>query len=184
MIRNLALALAAIVIIGAGFVIIFAMWHRADSAKAFALGVPFTEFNMKTAHALERGCNACHGDHLAADVNRLIVGREKPVHHGIFATSYGIPMRVEDCMPCHSNKTHQAFAGSIHSLHLHSAGFANMGGSCDSCHGTTLRGKWVLWDDQNRYNIINGVKYDRTPEFTKTTADDAVRDLAKEAKAE
>jgi hypothetical protein len=184
MIRNALLALAAIVIIGAGFVITFFMWHQADRAKAFALGVPYTEFNMKTAHALERGCNACHGDHLADAVNRLLVGRETPERHGIFAASYGIPMRVEDCLPCHNTKTTLAFAGSIHSLHLHSAGFANMGGSCDSCHGTTLRGQHVLWDDSNRYNIMNGVKYNRTPEFTKTTADDLVRDLKKEAKAE
>ena len=86
-------------------------------------------------------------------------------------------------MPCHSTKTTLSFAGSIHSVHLHSAGFNNMGGNCDSCHGTTLRGKQVLWDDVNRYNIINGIKYNRTPEFTKTTADDLIRDLKKEAKA-
>jgi hypothetical protein len=184
MIRNVAIALAAIIVIGAGFVTTFAMWHKADSAKAFALGVPFTEFNMKTAHALERGCNACHGDHLVDAVNRLLTGRAKPKLHGIFRTSYGIPMRVEDCLPCHNTKTRLAFAGSIHSLHLHSAGFANMGGSCDSCHGTTLRGKHVLWDDNNRYNIMNGVRYNRTPAFTKATADDLVRDLKKQAKAD
>lgn len=183
MIRNVVLALAAIVVVGAGFVITFAMWRQADSAKAFSLGVPFTEFNMKTAHALERGCNACHGDHLVDAVNRLLTGREHPKLHGIFRNGYGIAMRVEDCMPCHSTKTGLSFAGSIHSLHLQSAGFNNMGGSCDSCHGTTLRGKHVLWDDENRYNIMNDVKYNRTPEFSKTTAEDLVHDLAKEAKA-
>jgi len=184
MIRNLALALAAIVIIGAGFVVTFAMWHQVDRAKAFSMGIPHTDFNMKTAHAMDRGCNACHGDHLAEDVNRLLTARAKPKLHGIFRTSYSIPMRVEDCLICHNTKTKLAFAGSIHSLHLHSAGFANMGGNCDSCHGTTLRGKHVLWDDENRYNIMNGVKYNRTPEFNQTTAGDLARDLAKEAKAE
>ena len=34
MIRNVAIALAAIIVIGAGFVTTFAMWHKADSAKA------------------------------------------------------------------------------------------------------------------------------------------------------
>ncbi len=73
-----------------------------------------------------------------------MVGRDKPKLHGIFATSYDIPMRVEDCLICHNTRTTLAFAGSIHSLHLHSAGFNNMGGSCDSCHATTLHGKLVL----------------------------------------
>jgi len=184
MIRNVLLALGAIAVIGAGFVITFTMWHSADSAKAFALGVPLTEFNTKTAHALERGCNACHGEHLADAVNRLVVGRDTPKLHGIFAPSYGIPMRVEDCLTCHNIKVALAFAGSIHSLHLHSAGFSNMGGNCDSCHGTTLRGHHVLWDDESRYDILNGIKYNPTPEFTKTTAGDPIREIEKEAKAE
>jgi mono/diheme cytochrome c family protein len=185
MIRNLALALAAIVIIGAGFVITFFMWNQADGAKAFSMGVPLTEFNMKTAHALERGCNACHGDKLEAAVNRLLTAREtpKPKLHGIFRAGYDVPMRVEDCMPCHNIKSTLAFAGSIHSLHLHSAGFNNMGGTCDSCHGTTLRGKRMLWDDENRYQVLNGIKYNRTPEFSRTTAGDPVRELEKAAKA-
>ena len=72
------------------------------------------------------------------DTNRLVVGRAKPELHGIFVTSYDIPMRVEDCLICHNTRTSLAFAGSIHSLHMHSASFTNMGGSCDSCHATTL----------------------------------------------
>ena len=148
MIRNVLLALAAIVVIGAGFVVTFSMWRQHGRAAAFALGVPYTNFNLKTAHAQERGCNACHADHLAADVNRLVVGRDKPELHGIFATSYDIPMRVEDCLICHK-RAQLGFAGSIHSLHLHSASFTNMGGNCDSCHGTTLDGKYVLYSDEN-----------------------------------
>ena len=88
-----------------------------DEARAFALGVPYTNFNWKTAHAQERGCNACHADHLAEDTNRLVVGRDKPELHGIFVTSYGVPMRVEDCLICHNTRTSLSFAGSIHSLH-------------------------------------------------------------------
>ena len=105
MMRNALLALGAIIVIGAGFAITFAVWHRMDQARAFELGIPYTNFNFKTAHAQERGCNACHADHLAADVNRLVVGRDKPELHGIFATSYDIPMRVEDCLICHNTKT-------------------------------------------------------------------------------
>jgi len=184
MIRNALLALAAIVVIGAGFVAAFAAWHAMDESRAAALGFPYTNFNWNTAHAQQRGCNACHADHLAADVNRLVVGRDKPELHGIFATSYDIPMRVEDCLICHNKRTALAFAGSIHSLHLHAASFTNMGGNCDSCHGTTLDGKFVLYDDESRYQILNGVKYNRTPPFSQTSGERLIRDLATAAKAD
>jgi len=184
MIRNTLLALGAIVVIAAGFVTTFMVWRYMDASRAFALGVSVTEFNLKSAHALERGCNACHADHLATDVNKLIVGRDKPVLHGIFATSYGIAMRAEDCLICHNTHTSLAFAGSIHSLHLHSAGFANMGGNCDSCHGTLLNGKFVLYDDETRYQILNGVKYNPTPVFSQSSSANDIRALQRAAAAE
>jgi len=136
---------------------------QTDQDRAFSLGVPYTDFNMKTAHGLERGCNACHGDHLADDVGKLLVPRAPPAPelHGIFKTSYGIPMRVEDCLICHGN----AFAGDIHSLHLHSAAFSALRGSCDSCHGMA-NGKAVLYDDETRYTILNGVNRSPTPPFS------------------
>ena len=161
MIRNTILALGAIVVVVAGFFVTFAMWKHMDQARAAALGVPYTNFNWNTAHAQERGCNACHADHLAEDVNRLVVGRTKPEKHGIFVTGYDIPMRVEDCLICHG----KSFAGSMHSRHLHAAAFTNMGGNCDSCHGTTLAGKFVLYDDNSRYGILNGISTAPTPEF-------------------
>jgi hypothetical protein len=101
---------------------------------------------------------------LAGDVSRLVVPRPAPAPelHGIFKTSYGIPMRVEDCLICHGN----AFAGDIHSLHLHSAAFSALQGSCDSCHGMA-NGKIVLYDDETRYAILNGVnKSSPTPPFS------------------
>jgi hypothetical protein len=137
---------------------------KSDEAVAAALGVPYTDFNLKTAHGLQRGCNACHGDHLAEDVGTLVVPRPAPAPelHGIFKTSYGIPMRVEDCLICHGN----AFAGDMHSLHLHSAAFASLQGTCDSCHGMQ-NGKTILYDDETRYSILNGVnKSSPTPPFT------------------
>ncbi|HVZ52409.1 MAG TPA: hypothetical protein VG986_10610 [Pseudolabrys sp.] len=184
MIRNALLVLAAIVVILAGFAATFFAWNAMDKSRAFALGVPYTNFNWKTAHAQERGCNACHGDHLAADTNRLVVGRDKPEMHGIFKTSYDIAMRVEDCLICHNTKTSLAFAGSIHSLHMHSAAFANMGGSCDSCHATLLNGKFVLYSDETRYDVLNGVKYNPTPVFTQQSGASMLRDLQQAAKAE
>ena len=184
MMRNALLALAAIVVILAGFIATFFAWNAMDKSRAFALGVPYTNFNWKTAHAQERGCNACHADHLAADTNRLTVGRAKPELHGILKTSYDIPMRVEDCLICHNTKTSLAFAGSIHSLHMHSAAFANMGGSCDSCHATLLNGKFVLYSDETRYDVLNGVKYNPTPVFTQQSGEIMLRDLATAAKAE
>jgi hypothetical protein len=180
MMRNALLALGAIVVIGAGFVVTFAAWRHMDEARAFALGIPNTAFNMKTVHAQERGCNACHADHLAQDVNRLTVGRAKPELHGIFVTSYGIPMRVEDCLICHG----KSFAGSIHSVHLHAAAFTNMSGNCDSCHATKLDGKFVLYTDEIRYDILNGVKYNPTPAFTQQSSGTMIRDLEKAARAD
>jgi hypothetical protein len=182
MIRNALLALGAMIVIGAGFVVAFTVWRHMDQTRVAELGIPYTTFNIKTAHAQERGCNACHADHLAADTNRLVIGRDKPELHGIFVTSYNIPMRVEDCLICHNTKTSLSFAGSIHSLHLHSAGFANMGGNCDSCHGTLLNGKFVLYDDQSRYQILNGINNNRTPAFSQP-ASEFIRDLEKAARA-
>ncbi len=168
MIRNASLALASIVLVGAAFLGAFLMWNHQTAGRAAALGVPYTEFNIRTAHGLERGCNACHGGQLAAAVNRLAVPRERPARHGIFETSYGIPMRVEDCLICHG----KAFAVDIHSLHLHAAAFVNMGGNCDSCHAT-IDGQFVLYDDEARYNVLNGVKTLPTPEFAQPSADNS-----------
>ncbi len=179
MIRNVLLALAAIVVIGAGFFATFATWHHMDEARAAALGFPYTNFNWNTAHAQERGCNACHGDHLAADVNRLVVPRAKPELHGIFVVSYDIPMRVEDCLICHG----KSFAGNIHARHLHAASFTNMGGNCNSCHAT-IDGKFVLYDDKSRFGVLNGVKNLPTPAFTQSSSQTIIRDLEKEAKAD
>ena len=177
MMRNALLAVAAIVVIGAGFVATFAMWRHMDEGRAFALGVPYTNFNWNTAHAQNRGCNACHADHLAADIGRLVVPRDKPELHGIFITSYDIPMRVEDCGICHG----KSFAGNMHSRHLHAASFVNMGGNCDSCHAT-INGKFVLYDDESRYDVLNGVKKIPTPPFTQPSSE-IIRDLEKQATA-
>ena len=183
MIRNALLALAAVVVIGAGFVITFMMWRHTDEARAFALGVPYTNFNWKTVNAQNRGCNACHADHLAADVNRLVVGRAKPELHGIFATSYDIPMRVGR-LPDLPQHTDIARLRRQHSLPASARGrISNMGGNCNSCHGTTLNGKHVLFDDENRYYILNGVKTIQTPAFSQPSSQ-IIRDLEIAAKAD
>jgi hypothetical protein len=176
MTRNALLVLGAIVVVAAGFLGAFFAWSHVNASRAAALGFADTAFNWNTAHAQDRGCNACHADHLAADVSRLTVPRPTPQLHGIFATSYGIPMRVEDCLICHRNE----FAGNIHSLHLHSAAFTNMGGNCDSCHAT-INGKFVLYDDESRYNVLNGIKTDPTPPFSPTSGE--IRSLEKAAAA-
>jgi len=133
-----------------------------DQERAFKLGVPYTTFNVKTAHGLERGCNACHGGNLAAVVSMLAVPRPTPELHGNFATSYGIPMRVEDCLICHG----KAFAGDIHSVHLHSKAFASLQGGCDSCHAMQ-NGQFILYDDESRYRVLNGVtRSSPTPPFS------------------
>lgn len=167
--RNRLLAVAAIVVIGAAFLVTFAMWRhmndaraddaRADEARAVALGVPYTNFNWKTVHAQNRGCNACHADHLAADVSNVVVANSEL--HGLFITGYG-PLRVEDCLICHGN----SFADGIHSLHLYAASFTELGGNCESCH-VMVDGKFVLYDDETRYDLLNGIKYNPTPPFSR-----------------
>jgi hypothetical protein len=134
-------------------------------ARAFALGVPYNAFNWQTAHAQDRGCSACHGDHLAADLSQLPVHRAKPDRHGIFVTT--VPLRVEDCLPCHGpGGSKPPFAASMHSLHLHSATFTGMGGNCDTCHVITI-GKFLLYDDETRYTVLNGLEQIPTPAFTR-----------------
>lgn len=178
MMRNALLALGAIVVVAAGFVVTFTMWKNIDESRALAIGIPHTEFNFKTVHAQERGCNACHADHLDKDVSRLVVARVKPTQHGIFKRGYDVPMREEDCAFCHG----KAFAGTMHARHLHVAAFTNMGGNCDSCH-TMVNAKIVLYDDQTRYDVVNGVKYNKTPEFSKQSGENLIRDLESVAKA-
>jgi hypothetical protein len=176
---NGLLAFGAIVVVVAGFVATFAMWKNIDQARALAIGIPYTEFNFKTAHAQERGCNACHADHLDKDVSRLVVARAKPTQHGIFVRGYDVPMRVEDCFICHG----KSFAASMHSRHLQTASFTNMGGNCDSCH-TMVNGKTVLYDDQSRYDVVNGVKYNPTPPFTPQSSENLRKGLESVAKAD
>lgn len=178
MIRNALLTLTAVIVIGAGFFATFAAWHYMDAERAFALGVPYTNFNWDTAHAQDRGCNACHADHLAADVSRLVVPRSVPELHGIFVTSYDIPMRVEDCGICHG----KSFAGNMHARHLHAASFINMGGNCNYCHAT-IDGKFVLYDDESRYDVLNGIKTIPTPTFSRPSSEQLIHNLEKQAAA-
>jgi hypothetical protein len=165
MLRRTLLGVATIGAMSLGVVLALAQQKQTatpDQDRAFKLGVPYTVFNMRTAHALERGCNACHGEKLADVVSRLVVPRPAPELHGNFATSYGIPMRVEDCLICHG----RAFAGDIHSVHLHSKAFLSLQGSCDSCHAMQ-NGQFVLYDDETRYRVLNGVtRSPPTPPFS------------------
>lgn len=159
-----ALVIAGVIVIatGLGFSATYSKSRKANEERAVALGIPYTTFNWQTAHAQQRGCDACHGDHLAADVSKLITRREKL--HGLFTTSYGIPMRVEDCLPCHGG----SFAGPIHSRHLFSPAFKKLDGNCMSCHAM-VKGRFVLYDDETRYDVVNGVRYAPTPTFKKSS---------------
>jgi hypothetical protein len=174
--------LGSIVAIGIAFGVVFALWHQQDEARAVALGVPYTAFNWHTAHGQDRGCEACHGAHLAADVSRLVVARPKPMLHGNFATTADIPMRVDDCLLCHGATTTLPFAESIHSLHLQSASFVNMGGNCESCHAIK-GGQFVLYDDETRYQVLNGIQTSPTPAFSPASAAALTRFVARLAAA-
>ena len=166
--RAVLVTIGALLLVGIVFGVVFVVWHQQDEARALAMGVPYTAYNEQTAHAQDRGCAACHGAHLAQDVSGLVVARPKPELHGIFVTSYDIPMRAEDCLMCHGGKTTLPFAESIHSLHLHSTAFLAMGGNCESCHATA-KGAFVLYDDETRYGILNGIEDLPTPAFSGST---------------
>jgi hypothetical protein len=176
MVRNKLAALGAFVVLVSNFIAGSAAGQEADKARAFALGIPYTSFNWKTVHAQDRGCNACHADHLVEDINRTTVGQEKPELHGILAAGYGIPLRLEECQACHANlKTGccgaKFFADSVHSLHMNAMSFVRMGGNCNSCHAITRDGKFVLYNDQIRYDLINGIKKNPTPAFSPAKAE-------------
>jgi hypothetical protein len=158
-------ALLSILMIGCGACSAVAASPEQDQARAAAMAFPYTTYNWQVIHAQDRGCSACHADHLAADVSALAVRRLKPDHHGIFVVS--VPMRVEDCLPCHGpGGSKPPFAPVIHALHLHSAAFTGMGGNCDTCHVIT-NGKFLLYDDETRYGIMNGVEQIPTPAFSR-----------------
>ena len=154
---------AGVILVAVVFCGAFYAWHQETATQAQRIGVPPTAYNLMVVHANVRGCAACHSD-LAADVDALVVGRSVPVLHGTFTTSYGIPMRVEDCMPCHGPSTPLPFASDIHSIHMGSPAFANMGGTCDSCHAT-VNDKFVLYDDETRFSLMNGITETPTPPF-------------------
>ncbi|MGO9772126.1 MAG: hypothetical protein ACLPSW_21780 [Roseiarcus sp.] len=162
--RNRLLAAAAIAVIGVGSLVALGAaraddTRAQDQARALELGVPYTDFNWNTAHAQFRGCSACHTD-LAAEVSNLSVARTDPGKHGVFFSGYA-PMRVEDCLICHG----VTFAEPIHSLHLLSTSFGQMGGNCETCHAM-VAGKFVLYDDETRYSVLNGVSHSPTPAFS------------------
>jgi hypothetical protein len=154
-------------VVSASFLATAVSQDKADEDRAFALGVPYTSYNWKMAHANQRGCNACHADQLAETVSNMTVRRAKPPLHGIFVIGQGIAFRVEDCQICHTKEdevsTAPEYADTIHSVHLFSSGFTGMGGSCESCHVSSSDFK--LYDDNTRYNLLNGITLIPTPEF-------------------
>jgi Cytochrome c7 and related cytochrome c len=168
MIRNVLLVSGAIVVVGASFLVTFARSQdKTDEDRAFVLGVPYTSFNWKTVGAQHRGCNACHGNNLAETTNNTTVRRARPELHGIFVVGHDIPLRVEDCQICHSKKKGfpaiPKYANTIHSIHLNSSGFNSMRGNCESCHVSASN--FELYDDNTRYEILNGITSIATPEF-------------------
>lgn len=130
---------------------------------------PPTEFNEKVVRAAKRGCNACHSD-LADSVKRLpqqLIYRDKG--HPIIAGSYDIPLRVEDCLPCHAQESFLPFAPFIHAAHLGSKAFqaVSQGQGCLSCHvmGAPRREPIELYDDETAYELMNGIVKEPTPSF-------------------
>lgn len=168
MIRKALPILGAIIVVSAGFFATLAMSQdQNDAARALTLGVPYSTFNWKSVHVQDRGCNACHGNYLAETTNNTVVRRARPPLHGIFVIGHDIPLRVEDCQICHTKKkgfpTIPKYANTIHSVHLYSSGFTSMRGSCESCHVSASN--FDLYDDNTRYDLLNGITLIPTPEF-------------------
>jgi hypothetical protein len=47
-----------------------------------------------------------------------------------------------------------------------------------------VNGKTVLYDDQSRYDVVNGVKYNPTPPFTPQSSENLRKGLESVAKAD
>ncbi|MDA8064115.1 MAG: hypothetical protein M0031_01235 [Thermaerobacter sp.] len=157
-----------LILVAALFAGVFFLWHTQQTDRAaLTLGVPPTTFNLQVVHAGERGCRSCHGNHLTQVLRRL------PKHgllsgypgHPTFKMGRKIPLRVEDCLSCHAQGP-LAFANYIHAIHLDSPAFRDMGGSCDSCH-VVQGGKFLLYDDETKYGLMNGIVTVPTPSFGK-----------------
>jgi hypothetical protein len=87
--------------------------------------------------------------------------RAKSGLHGIFVTSYGIP-NARGGLSDLSRKLirwQHPFAALARRL------VTKIGGNCDSCQAM-INGKSVLYDDEFRYDVLNGVKHNPTPPFS------------------
>lgn len=104
-------------------------------------------YNTYFLNAQNRGCTACH----------TLQWAMKQINHCIYEGSYPTDtMSYQTCIGCHS----ETYSGMnlmqpIHTTHLRSEAFDNMGGTCESCHYITYDGEFQRWD-MVKYDVMAG----------------------------
>lgn len=107
----------------------------------------------------ERGCLSCHDTLEDAMMNQN-------TYHRLIIMGYPVEQGVQNCLMCHDTWQPQAtkLKDTIHQIHMGTATFEAMGGSCMSCHAIDDDGEFVLWDY---------VKYDQYKGFNLVSAEDS-----------
>ncbi len=100
-----------------------------------------------------RGCNECH---VLEDVIT-----QMDTFHGVMYMKYENKLTLGTCVACHSFYP-TPLRDSVHSIHMGSAAFQSMSGSCQSCHYIDGDGNYLRWDT---------VKYDHLQGITNIAAD-------------
>ena len=116
-------------------------------------------YNTYWLKAEERGCLSCHDTLEDAMMNQN-------TYHRLIIMGYPVEQGVQNCLMCHDTWQPQAtkLKDTIHQIHMGTATFDAMGGSCMSCHASDDEGDFVLWDY---------VKYDQYKGFTLLSAEES-----------
>lgn len=111
-------------------------------------------YNVAVLKAEERGCNACHD---LSDALEML-----PLSHPRLNNMYiNDELSVEMCIVCHTFLGYYGvdLAESMHSLHMLSDSFKEIGGDCLSCHNIdNTTGEFQVWD-RVKYDLFHGVTY-------------------------
>ena len=104
-------------------------------------------YNTYFLNAENRGCTACH----------TLQWAMKQINHCIYDGAYPTDkMNYQTCVGCHSaTYSGMGLQQPIHTTHLRSTAFNNMGGSCESCHYIDENGTYHRWDFV-KYDVMYG----------------------------
>lgn len=104
-------------------------------------------WNTKGLDAEHRGCAACH------DITEMI--QQMDITHPELKNPYNVDETIDFCFMCHYAALN--IGDSMHTIHMNSKAFQQMGGSCNSCHYIdTNSGEMELWDHV-KYDVMMGI---------------------------